>query len=229
MLIGAALTDNTNEVCLNGETKSHKKKRKKRSRQAEVQETDDSKVTLSDTEEQMKQLKVSGDETESLKTGSSKRKKMRGVDRGSSLKDSVADSADGEQVDKMDVSTPSPLKKKKRQKRKHLGDHPDIETARDDHPEQATQFCDAKIVDVDESVQGDQGSGVVPRSLGEHASQEDNTMDTHTIEEGDVALPLTPLGHTEKMTREKKTVQRQLPQWITEADVIPDNISEESR
>ena len=137
MLIGAALTDDTNEVCLIGETKSHKKKRKKKSRQAEVQETDDSKVTLSDAEEQMKQLKVSDDETESLKT---KRKKLRGIDiKGSSLKDSVADSADGEQVDKMDVSTP-PLKKKKCQKRKHLGDRPDIKTARDDHPEQATQF-----------------------------------------------------------------------------------------
>ena len=63
-------------------------------------------------------------------------------------------------------------------------------------------FCNAKIVEVDEFVQGDQGLGVVPLSQGEDASQEDNIMDTH----GDVALPLTPLGHAEKMTREKKTV-----------------------
>jgi hypothetical protein len=240
VLLGTALADDTNEVGLTGETKSRdKRKRKKKFRQAEVSEIDDSNVTLGDAEEHMKQLKVSDDqETDNLKTDSksSKRKKMRScTDKGPLMKTSMADSVDGEHVDEMETCTP--LKKKKhRKKKKHLlDDHQDISaaesTTRDDHPEEATQFHDAEIVNVDEFVGSDQGSdAVVSQSEGEGASQED-TMDAQAVEDGDseVVIPLTPLGRAETMARERKVVRRQLPQWITEAEIIADDITEQSR
>lgn len=235
VLLGAALADDTNEV---DHIREHKKKRKKKSRQAKVQETDDSKVILSDAEEQMKELKLSSDcEADFLKADSKsstkRKKKMRGTDIGSPLKDSqsmVSDNAGSEWIDEMEVSTP--LKKKKHRKRKH--DHSDIDaepTICDDHPEHETQFNDAGIVvDVGEFVQSDQESGGVSlQSEGEDASQED-IVDTQAIEDVDVTtVSLMPLGHAAQMAREKKTVQRQLPQWINEADIIPDDIIEQSR
>lgn len=222
--------------------KLHKRKRKKKFRQAEVPEIDDSKVTLSDTEAHMKHLKVSDDqETVNLKTdskSSKRKKKMRSCtdSKDSSMKNSMADGVNGEHVDEMETCTP--LKKKKlRKKKKHLlDDHPDIGTAepttRDDHPEEATQFRDAEIVNIDEFVGSDQGSDViVSQSEGEDALQEDIVMDAQAVEDGDseVVVPLTPLGRAEAMARERKVVQRQLPQWITEAEIIADDITEQSR
>lgn len=229
VLLGTALADDTNEVDLIREMKSHKRKRKKKSRQAEVQETDDDNVTLSDTEEQMKQLKVSDHETDSLNTDSksSKRKKIRGTDKGSPLEDSyntMTDSADDEEIDEMEGSIP--MKKKKHQKKKHLDDVEPL--ACDDDEEQATQLYDAGIVDGDEFGQSDQGSDVI---VSQSEGEGEDIMDTQTIEvvEGDETVPLMPLGHGGKTAKEKKTVQRQLPQWITEADIIPDDIIEQSR
>lgn len=229
IIIGSALAGDNGEV---GLTREAKRKRKKKSQQAKVQETGDDKVTLSDTEEQMKQLKVS--EIDSLKTdskSSKRKKKTRGhADKGSPKKDSMRESVDGECVDEMEVSTP--LKKKKHQKKeKHFGDHQEINaepTASDDHPEQATLLCDAEIVDVDEFVRNDQGSdAIISQSEGEGGSQED--MDAEDGKDGEVVVPLMPLGHGETMARERKAVQRQLPQWITEAEIIPDDITEQSR
>ena len=225
-LLGTALTDDTNEVDRIRETKLHKRKRKKKSRQAEVQETDDNKVTLSDTEEQMKQLTVSEVDYQKTDSKSGKRKKKRSLDKSSPLKDSynaMVASADGREIDEMEDSTH--MKKKKHQKKMYVEP-----TAYYDYEEQATQLYDAEIVDGEFS-QRDQGSDViVSHSEGEGASQED-IMDTQTTEviEDDQTVPLMPLGHGGKTAKEKKTVQRQLPQWITEADIIPDDITEQSR
>ena len=236
-MIGSALIGDDDEVSLTGrEAKSLKRKRKKKYRKAKTQETDDGKVTLSDAEEQMKQLKVSGDqETDSLKTdskSSKRKKKTRGrTDKGSPRKDPMADSIDVEYVDEMEISTP--LKKKKRHKKeKHLDDHQEISaepTANVDHSEQATLLCDAEIVDVDEFDWNGQGSdAIISQSEGEGASQED-IMDAQAVEDGEVVVPLMPLGHGETMARERKAVQRQLPQWITEAQIIADDITQQSR
>ena len=225
IFLGTVLSDEANETDLIRATTFHKKKRKKKSQPEEVQEKDEGKVTLSDTEERMKQLKVSDHETESPKTASksSKRKKKRGTEKSSPLKD-LCNAMAADSADEMDVSTP--VKKRKHRKKKHLDD---IEsTACDDHLERTIQLYSEEIVDGIEL--GRRSEVVVSLSEGEGGSQED-IMDTQTIEvtEGDEAVPLMLLGHAGEMAKEKKTVQRQLPQWIIEADIIPDDIAEQSR
>ena len=204
-----------------------------------MQETDDGKVTLSDAEEQLKQLKVSGDqETDSLKTdskSSKRKKKTRGrTNKSSPSNDPMVDSIDGEYVDEMEISTP--LKRKKRRKKeKHLYDHQEISAepkANVDHPEQATLLCDAEVVDIDEFGRNDQGSDAIlsqSEREGASAHEDDIITDAQVVEDGEVVVPLMPLGHGEMMARERKAVQRQLPQWITEAEIIGDDITQQSR
>ena len=230
LLSGAALSDEANEVDLIRTTKLHKKKRKKnlKSVQAEeIDEVDERKVTLSDTEEQMKQLKLS--ERASLKSGSksSKRKKKRGSDKSSPLKDlcNAMANSDGE---KMEESIP--VKKKGHQKKRHhQSDEPT--SIDDNHLEQATLLSDddqVRRLDGDDSDQSDQESDV-------HVSQSDglpegqDTSQEDMADTNEAALSLMPLGHGGTIAKEKKTVQRQLPQWITEADIIQDDIVEQSR
>lgn len=73
---------------------------------------------------------------------------------------------------------------------------------------------DSSQVDTREEKNGDSESEIVAES--------NDTMQ----------LPLVPLGYKERdkaAVKEKRTVQRQLPQWITEADIISDDIIEQSR
>ena len=179
----------------------------------------------------MKQLKVSDHETESLKIGSksSKRKKKRGIDKSTPLKD-LCNAMAADSADEMVIS--ASLKKKKHRKKKHLDDtEPAVY---DDDLERTTQLYDEEIVDGNELSQSDQGSEVVlsqSQSEGEGTASQEDIVETQTIEvtEGEEAVPLIPLGHTAMVAKERKKVQRQLPQWITEADIIPEDIAEQSR
>ena len=67
------------------------------------------------------------------------------------------------------------------------------------------------------------------------SSLQENTEKTvaNNVDEIDAEPPLMPLRYDGKnvaATREKKqSVRRQLPKWIVDADIIPDDIIEQSR
>ena len=203
----------------------HKKKRRKKKLQAdtEKQETDEigeTKVNLSDTEEQMKQLKLS----EKVKKNGAKSKKL---ERGSDTEISPLKAcSDDEHSDEIEMEDSVLAKKKRYRKRRHLDDYQSDEPM--SYDEQSTLLHDDKTQDNDElNWSGQESDFIVAKSSLSEGSQGD-MVDTQNAE-GDEVVPLMPLGHREKMAREGKTVQRRLPQWITAADIIPDDIAEQSR
>ena len=209
--------------------KSCKKKRKKKPQVEALDETSENEVILSDAEEKMKQLNLSTVASPNLEfTPSKRKKKCGGPDETLPVKNPVSISGD-EQSDEMEDIT-IPAKKKKRQKTKHLDDSLTIESkAFDKHEAEHTSILHADGDDFD--LQSGQESDVIlsQSSLSERECEE--AIDSQAVEDTDLkTVPLVPLGHGGgKVAKEKTAVQRQLPQWITEADVIPDDISEQSR
>ena len=236
-------------------TKVHKKKRKKKTRIERGDggsETEECKVTLSDAEEELKQMKLSDGST--LKSVSKRKKKKekerRDVEGGESLplKDlqCSASMADDRQTGSAETKAETETNKKKKKKnKKHLDDdhgatamaEPECDNCLDvDTLDQNNKegLDNAKMSDSQSQQSREEEEEEEEREEEESCLQEDAE---ETVANGDdktdvepLLMPLVHEGKSVAVTKEKKQiVKRQLPQWIVEADIIPDDIIEQSR
>lgn len=255
-------------------SKSHKKKRKRKSHEQAVRDSDseayECKMTVSSAEEEMKLMNLSDESTlksESKEMKKKKKKKKNRQDEKTPLKDSVTVSDDAGAGDDQDhMNFPEQRKKKKRNKQ-HVDD-PVIttETASSDDLqfEKSTDgdhFSAAQDFDSDYfhsscnsaeehrisheitvTVEGEALSNLSSMEEEEQSRYEETIgklekTTTESVDQkvtgGEETIQLMPLGlerkSTSSMVKEKKTVRRQLPEWITDADIIPDDIIEQSR
>ena len=240
-------------------SKSHKKKRKRKSHVETGNSSDEGykcNATLSDAADELKQLKLSDGST--AKSSSKPRKKRKGsayLEAAMTISNDRRSSADDAGV-KEEIDFVKQTKRRKRNKQKcfdnlvetlsiddlHLESSGEIGQ---DHHDKHTHGSSIGEADVSQEM----APNVQAKVLSDHTSVEDEELDESeematdlqetTAESvdgevigGDDVMPLMPLGHERKSTsvsKEKKTVQRHLPQWITDADVIPDDIIEQSR
>ena len=230
------------------------------------------KMTLSDAEEEMKQMKLSDEPT--LKSESKqmkktkKRKKKNGQDQKTPLKEVVTVSDNAGTGDDQDLKNSIEQKKKKKRKKKHFDDPVSATetTSNDDLQfERCTdvdQFSGAQDFDgeyfhrscksaveqlLSHEMTGNVEDEVLSNLSPMEGEEKDGYKDTigsleetmtesvdQTVTEGDQMMSLMPLGREGKSMSsmaegKKKSVRRQLPEWITDADIIPDDIIEQSR
>ena len=227
-------------------TKVHKKKRKKKTqteRRDGGSETEECIVTLSDAEEELKQMKLSdGSTIKSVSKRKKKKKERRDVEGGESspLKDLQcnASMADDRQTDSAETKAETKPNKKKKKKKKHLDDdHGSTAMA---EPE-CDNCLDVDAIDQSNKEEVDNGKMSDSQSqLSREEEEEESCLQEdaeETVTNGDDKIDVEPLlmplvheGKSMAVTKEKKqSVRRQLPQWIVEADIFPDDIIEKSR
>ena len=238
-------------------SKLHKKKRKKKSRIEESvkYESDECDAKLSDAEEQLKQMELSERVTFNGGSKSTKRKRKKGKDHGTPLKKSLSGTpvrnsliaaVDEKQIDDVMIEGSSPMQQKGSQKKKRLNDglSTSVEPVRDDyHDEVEFLSNDDDVLTSERLKQSSQvaldnsSQSKFSEEADDHLNSEEDTADTQQDavsdregSDGDDVMPLVPLRHEGKSlsVKEKVTVQRQLPQWITEAEIIPDDIIDHS-
>ena len=239
--------------------KKRKKKRKKELQSLHVETLGESstaeecEASVNEAEEELKELNLRdeslSDETALKRDSKPKKKKKKRKRDGIEPQEDVCS---GNSVEKLldtveiAVDDKAPKKRKSKKKKRSHDDHETVthddqlnadlqSTADPQHHEVSKDknpLTKSPATDIAPS-SGD--SDVVVDELMEemHVATELTQEEQETVssdhEVADDVKPLMPLGRAPSKTKAKKSVQRQLPQWITEADIIQDDITEQSQ
>ena len=235
-----------------------KRKKKSRIEESVKYESDECNVKLNDAEEQLKQMELSESVTLNGGSKSTKRKRKKDKDHGTPLKKSLSGTpvrnsliaaVDEKQIDDVMIEGSSPMQQKGSQKKKRLNDglSTSVEPVRDDYHDEVEFLSNDDDVlmserlkqssQVSDDALDNSSQSKLSEEADDHLNSEEDTAETqqdavsdHEGSDGDDVMPLMPLRHEGKSpsVKEKVTVQRQLPQWITEAEIIPDDIIDHS-
>lgn len=212
----------------------HKKKKRKKKMQLEAKggsSADECEVVMDDAREELKQLKLCDEASlqSDTKQKKKKKKKEKKRDQGKLQMDTCNTVEDERWTDSTEMIVETKKRKSKKKKQCLDDDERAAELADSDLPSDAQVSEEIGNRLSDSSSEVEEKEEAMEDFVGaKHTQEEQEIAGSH--EATDDVIPLTPLsGGHQVVAKERKSVQRQLPRWITEADIIQDDIIEQSQ